>query len=205
MYWVYQDTEIWKPHPTKPFELSDHGNVRKNGRILKPRIDEWNRRLVGNNHKVATLVLETFISLRPPGLEASHADDDKANNSITNLSWESHSDNQLRAVANGKHLNARKTHCDNGHEFTEENTRYDHRKNGRIGRSCRQCQRDKYISHQRTRCPNGHEYTTANTYLDANGNQHCRKCRRDSMKRWRAAKAVAAGRIPHQPGRPERR
>jgi hypothetical protein len=25
------------------------------------------------------------------------------------------------------------------------------------------------------------------------------------MKRWRAAKAVAAGRIPHQPGRPERR
>jgi len=43
----------------------------------------------------------------------------------------------------GPIINARKAHCINGHEFTQENTYRVKRKNGRWRRRCRTCDREK--------------------------------------------------------------
>lgn len=40
---------------------------------------------------------------------------------------------------------------------------------------------------QKTKCVNGHSFTSANTYIQPNGCRKCRACRRDSMRRSRAA------------------
>lgn len=40
-------------------------------------------------------------------------------------------------------VNARKTHCNRGHEFTPENTRMQHRKRGLPGRRCKTCDRNR--------------------------------------------------------------
>lgn len=72
---------------------------------------------------VHRLVLEAFIGPpldgKPHGL---HRDDDNTNNRLDNLYWGSPSDNMHDRVRNGRHHQARKTHCDHGHEFTPENT-----------------------------------------------------------------------------------
>jgi hypothetical protein len=44
-------------------------------------------------------------------------------------------ENQLRSPV----INANKTHCRNGHEYTEENTRHYVRKGGAKMRTCRKC------------------------------------------------------------------
>lgn len=51
-------------------------------------------------------------------------------------------ENILRGVGAGAR-NARKTHCNRGHEFTEENTRLMSRKNGEVARQCKACNRAK--------------------------------------------------------------
>jgi len=48
------------------------------------------------NKSVARLVLEAFIGPCPPGKEASHLDNDRTNNRLSNLLWESHAENEER-------------------------------------------------------------------------------------------------------------
>jgi len=128
--------------------ISDFGRVMNcHGLILKQRIDKWNRATLDlhNNGKrrtckVGTLVLETFVSERPPGLEALHDNDIQSDNRLINLRWGTHSENVHDAVKNGKHPMARKTQCDKGHEFTPENTRIRYRSDGSVRqRVCRVC------------------------------------------------------------------
>jgi hypothetical protein len=117
-------------------------------------------------------------------------------------------------------INAQKTHCIRGHEFTPENTGW-HRKYG--GRFCRTCvnasNRESCKRRRRRRaaseeernartarrfgaikaagncCSKGHEYTPENTVITKYGDVICRTCRRaytrDSERR-RRARAKAA-------------
>lgn len=140
------------------YEVSDQGRVRSlprtvafgnrtrvaPSRILKPGRDlhgvlyvhlaNGERRKVLRVHK---LVLEAFVGPCPEGMEGCHYDDDNENNRLFNLRWDTRSANQYDQVRNGKHANARKTHCKWGHEYTPENTKVG--KNG--GRWCRECKR----------------------------------------------------------------
>lgn len=94
--------------------------------------------------------------------------------------------------------NARKTHCPEGHEYTEENTyispsdgwrqcvacRANHSRKTSVERQRRYRERQRggesgpgKGGHQkaRTHCPHGHEYTEANTIREGN-RRRCRAC-----------------------------
>lgn len=45
---------------------------------------------------IHALVLEAFVSPRPPGAEASHLNAIKSDNRLSNLAWESHATNERR-------------------------------------------------------------------------------------------------------------
>jgi len=48
-------------------------------------------------------------------------------------------------TTSANHVNARKTHCKNGHEFTPENTYVSHTR-GPPMRQCRQCRKDRWAA-----------------------------------------------------------
>lgn len=103
-------------------------------------------------------------------------------------------------------INAAKTHCKRGHEFTPENTK----DVGDGGRMCRQCgvdyQRQYHLDRReqrlararqrwreanpvpqrKTHCKHGHEYTPENTYICPKGNRSCLICRGAAEARRRA-------------------
>ena len=145
------------------YEVSDRGGVRSlpreievtrngktftrtvAGKLLSPGRYESGHLFVnlyrGNQPhpvRVHHLVLEAFVEPRPEGMLGLHRDDDPANNHVSNLYWGTYSDNQNDKVRNGNHHNANKTHCPQGHEYTDENI---YRVEGR--RSCLTCQRDR--------------------------------------------------------------
>lgn len=53
---------------------------------------------------VHTLVLEAFAGTRPPGMEACHNDGNRLNNSIHNLRWATHAENQADQKMHGTAL-----------------------------------------------------------------------------------------------------
>lgn len=67
-------------------------------RILKPCVDRKGYLFAGlfkNGKRLACpkihrLVLETFVGLRPVGLEGRHKDGDKTNNRLSNIEWSTH-------------------------------------------------------------------------------------------------------------------
>ncbi|MEW2066665.1 HNH endonuclease [Streptomyces sp. NPDC007346] len=102
-------------------------------------------------------------------------------------------ENTLRGTSPAA-LNAKKTHCPKGHEYTPENTRV-----LAGSRYCRACGRDraneKYRQKQeaagktvgprmqdKTHCVNGHEFTPENTCGDR-GRRRCRTCSNEKSRR----------------------
>lgn len=135
----------WRAHPHyNGYEVSDDGLVRSitrqvtnrwggstwiTGRVLKTFVRKGGY-LGGNisiegqriNFDVHVMVCETFHGVpADPGLQVRHIDGNKLNNSATNLCWGTPSENGLDVVRHGAHPEANKTHCANGHEFTESN------------------------------------------------------------------------------------
>lgn len=105
--------------------------------------------------------------------------------------------NVLRGIGPAA-LNARKTHCKHGHEFTPENTRVYENREG-WARQCRECERNREKGRRRpprvarTHCANGHEWTPEN--VRNNGKTMiCKVCAGD---RERAAYARKIGETPH--------
>lgn len=68
-------------------------------------------------------------------------------------------------------INAKKTHCPQGHEYTPENTI-----KNRTQRVCRACIRPSGHGKGGPTCRRGHEYTPENTYIDPRGRRDCRAC-----------------------------
>jgi hypothetical protein len=122
-------SETWKPIPQAPelFAVSDLGNVKDllTGKRVKPyvktkngiptgrlyvRIDVYG---VRRNYSIARLVLAAFVGQHPTNFhEASHLDDNPANNSLSNLAWETRRKNLERRQLNikgSKNSNAKLT------------------------------------------------------------------------------------------------
>ena len=101
-------SEIWRPYFDTSYEVSDAGNVRRNGKVLKQTYNSHGYKYVDiwhNNLRSITLVHRmvafTFVSGYSAGLIVNHRDGVKANNACNNLEWVTHSDNNLHATANG--------------------------------------------------------------------------------------------------------
>lgn len=120
------------------YEVSDQGRVRSLGRdgvradgrrlIKKPRMltaridyKGYQRVTLSGARRwhvgVHQLVLLAFVGPRPDGQEARHLDDDKDNNSLSNLVYGTPSENRYDAVRNGTHNQARKQTCPRGHAY----------------------------------------------------------------------------------------
>ncbi len=98
--------EIWKPVVGHPgYDVSSKGNVRswsklKRGDLMKLRTnrDGYLYVMFGTKvRKVHHLVLEAFVGLRPKGFMCLHGDDDKTNNCLSNLSWDTRAQNNTDA------------------------------------------------------------------------------------------------------------
>jgi HNH endonuclease/NUMOD4 motif-containing protein len=142
--------ETWSPISTHPaYEVSDQGRIRRveTGQILSVYTGDHYSKVrlkVGGaaTKNVHQLVAEAFIGDRPDRLEVCHGNGDSHDNRLVNLRYDTHANNQLDQVRHGVHAEARRTHCDHGHEFTPENTRIRTGAN-ESGRRCRTCQRGR--------------------------------------------------------------
>lgn len=162
-------SEIWKPVPgwRGLYEVSSFGRVRSiarevmtkrgfkqkvPGRVLRPGIARGYERVVlqkgGMRHDVAVhrLVLETFVGPCPDGMEACHGDDNRRNNLLMNLRWDTKSANCQDRTRNGGCAQTRKTHCPQGHPYSPENT-YTYGKS----RKCRTCHIRRTVARKRAR------------------------------------------------------
>lgn len=126
---------------TRTILTSTGVTVRYPSRELKPSPDARGRLRVklSENNKGHTLFLhkvlaETFLP-NPNNLPVvRHLNDINDDNRLENLAWGTQSDNMHDKVRNGLHWNAVKTHCKNGHEYSEGNTQ---RSKGK--RNCKIC------------------------------------------------------------------
>ena len=83
---------------------------------------------------VHRLVADAFLGAKEVGQEVCHKNGNKFDPRASNLRWGSRSSNILDEVKHGTHVNSRKTHCPQGHEYAGENLI--RRRNGRECRTC---------------------------------------------------------------------
>ncbi len=154
--------EEWRPIRDVPgYEASDLGRVRsldrtiigpgglaqrRKGRILRPSRSRGYEQvsLVDPDHRVLyrsvhRLVMETFVGPRPPGNEVRHRDGVRDNNQLSNLSWGTHSSNELDKVGHGTNPVAKRTSCPRGHRLEPPNLAAGPFRKG--WRSCLACSR----------------------------------------------------------------
>ncbi len=58
-------------------------------------------------HRLHNLVLETFVGPRPEGMHGCHNDDDKDNNQLSNLRWDTPKENCKDRTDNGNYIGRR--------------------------------------------------------------------------------------------------
>lgn len=138
-------TERWLPIDGwgGAYEVSDHGNVRSVNRTIAQstgsarffagktlrQSDMNGYRTVGlhfagksTRATVHRLVLEAFVGKRPEGMECCHGDGDRANNSLSNLRWDTNAANVADKVKHGTNSRTMRLHCAQGHTLDSANT-----------------------------------------------------------------------------------
>ncbi len=139
------------------YEVSDEGLLRnlETGRTLdpKPAKNGGRRELILRRHdgtvartRAYVVVLEAFVGPRPDGAHAAHRNDVPWDDRLENLYWASPSENAYDKIRNGHDVNASKTHCKSGHEFSGDNLRMRQWKNGRISRECVTCDKEQHAA-----------------------------------------------------------
>lgn len=147
------------------YRVSDDGqmwSVRR-GRLVKPapnttgylRAELW---MGGKRTRVSVHVamLEAFVGPRPEGMFGLHADDDRNNNTIGNLRWDTPTANNLDAIGNGRRVFEPLAECAKGHAMTPDNVAWMPGSKPRADgtpaskrRNCRQCRRDRQRANRR--------------------------------------------------------
>lgn len=142
----------WRPLPGMEghYEVSSWGEVRslpgfkRRGTVLRAHVTSTLRypavgiHLLGHcrNRTVHTLVAETFLGARPPGMQVRHLDGDHLHACATNLAWGTPSENGYDKRTHGTDHNVNKTHCPRGHAYDEHGYEVPSRPGGRYCRAC---------------------------------------------------------------------
>lgn len=139
----------WQAVPGYPgIEASDTGMIRRNGIEKKQSKDSkgYLRVALTVGGKYLSVYVHRLVAAafhgEPTGPLVRHLDGAPANNIPSNLAWGDTSANIRDSVRHGTYVGngyAARTHCKNGHEFTEENTQY----RPTQGRRCRACGRER--------------------------------------------------------------
>lgn len=144
------------------YKASSDGEIisclRGSPKILKPYLNpitgylQVSLRKNGKTYvrKVHVLVALAFIGPKPWGMEVIRYDRDKLNNSLLNLEYDTHSTHASDQVADGTHYEAKRRYCDNGHEYTQQNTGWRRGPRGQKYRRCRKCHAT-YVSRWRAK------------------------------------------------------
>ena len=127
---MYEVSDMGRVRSLDTEKVDSRGRIRRGrGKVLSPGVRASGYEYVNlkdspkiRRRYVHQLVLESFVGPRPEDAEACHNNGNPADNRISNLRWDSVSENRLDIGRMGRHNEGSKTHCDNGHEFTPENT-----------------------------------------------------------------------------------
>lgn len=105
------NNEVWKPVKgfEKLYEVSDKGNVRNSrGKILKTYLINSGYKALKftvnqkrTNRLVHRLVAEAFIENPENCKEVNHVDENKCNNTVSNLQWVTSSQNKQHSIKSG--------------------------------------------------------------------------------------------------------
>lgn len=144
------------------YEVSDHGHVRSldrtvtfvskwgtlghrlyHGRLLAPAINRDGHLRLGLCRRprfglffVHRLVLLAFVGPQPVGMQGCHNDGNPQNNFLSNLRWDTCSNNNLDKQRHGTCHLANRTHCPRRHRLSAPNLRRQ-----ATGRACLACHR----------------------------------------------------------------
>ena len=152
---------IWVDIPGEPgYKANMEGQLLSlkgtEPKILSPKIDSKTGYLPVELYQngqvkycaVHQLVALAFLGPRPPGLQVCHNDSNKLNNRVGNLRYDTPESNTRDSVVRGTHVSAlmaARDSCENGHEFTPENTGWRYGHGGKAGgvknRRCKECHR----------------------------------------------------------------
>lgn len=172
-----------------PLEIASHLHRADSG------CWEWDGRLNADGYgmigqqRVHRVVYELLVGPIPEGLTIDHLCRVRHCAFPDHLEPVTRGENVLRGEgASG--MNARKTHCVYGHEFTEKNT-FLSREGWRRCLACRRAwDRARYKPKGlRTHCKHGHEFTLENTKMIVDGKgssvRVCLTCRRARTSRYK--------------------
>lgn len=162
----FTETETWKTIPGYEgiYEVSNSGHVRSldrvvetsNGRRVSCRGVSISLATDKNGHKyfmaakfgkkktmyAHRAVMWAFVGPQPKGIVVCHNDGNPGNNRIENLRYDTQSENLRDRTTHGRCVNANKTHCKRGHEFTPGNIYWSR---GGRSRACKTCHRERYM------------------------------------------------------------
>ncbi len=125
-------------------------------------------------HKSHRVAYQIFIGPITDNLLVCHTCDNTACVNPAHMFLGSPKDNMVDMRVKGRDGHSSKTHCKNGHEYSEENTNKNSATGHRICKTCRGI-KPKQI---KTMCKNGHLWIAQNLYIRPSGQIECQLCRK---------------------------